>query len=200
MRLLFISSLFPDAHAPDRGRDSVDMLQALSDRWEIRAIGLRPVLPWVTRAWQPRADDVAFHPKFVACPAIPLLGAWWNHRLSAKALRAPLGLLRRDWHFDAVLCACLYPDACAVASLVDEFHFRFVTVAVDSGVEHSLRSSASQKIIASLLIRASGIVTSSQRFTALLAKVGFRKDWISAASTWRTAAEPCHRLLLPKGR
>ena len=197
MHLLFISSAFPDARQPDLGLDNVGMLHALSDRWEIRAIVPRPVPPGSRGGWHPRAADVAFHPEFIASPRIPLLGARWNHRLCARALRKPLDHLRRDWQLDAVLCSGLHPEVCAVARLIDEFHFRFVTVAIGPDPDECLKSSAHRKLVARHIGRAAGVVTSSSPLTALLAKIGFRKDRVTFSTNPQTAAEACHRLLLP---
>jgi hypothetical protein len=197
MHLLFISSEFPDAGNPDLGLDNVSMLNALADRWEIRAYVPRAVPLGARGVWQPRAADVAFHPEFVAAPRVPLLGALCNHRLCARALRKPLDLLRRDWQFDAVLCSGLFPEVCAVARLIDEFHFRFVTVAVGPQADEALKGSSHRKAVARHIRRAVGVVTSSSPLMALLTKIGFRKDRVTFSSNWGTAAEACHRLLLP---
>ena len=197
MHLLFISNLFPDTLEPSRGVEHVDLLHALADRWEIRVIALRPVRPWVRGHWHPRASDVDLRPQFVAVPCLPGFAARWNPRLYARALRKPLGLLRRDWSFDAVLTAHLDPDVCAVSHLIDEFHHRFVVVAQGPDTEESLKSLGQRKRIATHLSRASGVVTSSATLTELLGKARFRKDRIHPASTWEVAAEACHRLLLP---
>jgi len=198
MRLLFISHLFPDGQDPGRGTDSIQILAALADRWEIRVVALRPV-PFGSRkgGWHPRAADVGLHPEFVATPTLPIFGASWNHRLAARSLRKPLDRLRRDWPFDAVLCSGLHPDACAVSGLVDEFRFRFVTLAIGTGTESCLGSSLSRKMVGSHLSRSSGVVTDSTTLTALLGKMGFRKERMILASTLPVAAEACHRLLLP---
>jgi hypothetical protein len=197
MRLLFISHLFPDGQDPECGIESIDVLHALADRWEIRAVALRPVSPFSGGNWHPRAADVALHPEFVAAPTFPIFGTRWNHTLAARALRRPLNRLRRDWPFDTVLCSSLHPDACAVSRLVDEFRFRFVTLALGPGTESGLGSSPSRKIISTHLSRASGVVTDSPALTALLAKAGFRKERMILASALPVAAEACHRLLLP---
>ena len=197
MRLLFISNLFPDTVEPERGVEHVDLLHALADRWEIRVVALRPVRLWSHGEWHPRASDVDLRPQFVAAPCIHGLGARWNHRLCARALRKPLDLLRRDWSFDTVLTAQLHPDVCAVSHLIGEFHHRFVVVAQGSETDESLKNSARRKMIAAHLSRASGVVTSSAALTALLGRARFRKDRIHPASTWEIAAEACHRLLLP---
>jgi hypothetical protein len=198
MRLLFISHLFPDGLDPGCGSDSIEILAALADRWEIRAVALRPV-PLGSRGgvWHPRAADVALHPEFIATPRLPIFGTRWNHRLAARALRKPLDRLRRDWPFDAVLCSSLHPDACAVSRLVDEFRFRFVTLGFGTGADRCLGSSLLRKMIASHLSRAAGVVTSSTALIALLSKAGFRKERMIAASALPVAAEACHRLLLP---
>lgn len=197
MHLLFVSNSFPDGLQPDIGLDNVSMLQALADRWEIRAFVPRPVAPGARGGWHPRAADVAFLPAFVAAPRIPILGGLCNHRLCARALRKPLDLLRRDWQFDAVLCSGLHPEACAVSRLVDEFHFRFVVVALGPDADECMKSSARRKLIARHLSRAAGVVTSSSPLLALLGKIGFRKDRTIFSSNWHPAAEAAHRLLLP---
>jgi len=197
MRLLFISHLFPDGQDPARGAENIDILHALSDRWEIRAVALRPVSPFSGGVWHPRATDVALHPEFVAIPVLPIFGIRWNHRLAARALRKTLHRLRRDWPFDTVLCSGLHPDACAVSRLVDEFHFRFVTLALGPGTDRYLGSSLSKGLIYSHLSRATGVVTDSTALIALLSKAGFRKERMILVASRQIGAESCHRLLLP---
>ena len=198
MRLLFISHIFPDGHDPWRGIENVAMLHALADRWEIRAVALRPVrLFSKSKGWHPRAADVAFRPEFVATPTLPILGTGWNIRRAARALRKPLDRLRRDWHFDAVLCAALLPDACAVSRLANEFQFRFVALSLQDESEKRLGNASTRKLIAANLARAAGVVSDSSALAALLSKTGFRKDRMTQVNTQESAAEACHRLLLP---
>ena len=198
MRLLFVSHVFPDGLDPWRGIENVAMLHALADRWEIRAVVLRPVRLW-SRApgWHPRAADVAFHPEFVAAPSLGILGTRWNIRRAARALRKPLDRLRRDWHFDAVLCGGLFPGACAVSLLAGEFQFRFVTLSLQDESEKRLGEAGIRKIIAARLSQAAGVVSDSSALAGLLAQSGFRKDRMTLVSTQESVAEACHRLLLP---
>ena len=198
MRLLFISHIFPDGHDPWSGLENVALLHTLADRWEIRAVALRPVRLWSRGSgWHPRAADVAFRPEFVVTPTLPMLGVSWNIRRAARALRKPLDRLRRDWHFDAVLCASLIPDACAVSRLADEFQFRFVALALQDEVEKGLGASGTRKTVASHLARAAGVVTDSSALSAALAQSGFRKERMTLVSGQESASEACHRLLLP---
>ena len=198
MRLLFVSHIFPDGNDPWCGIENVALLHALADRWEIRAVVLRPVRLWSRPPGRhPRAADVTFRPEFVAVPTLPLLGAGWNIRRAARALRKPLGRLRRDWHFDAVLSASLLPGACAVSRLSEEFQFRFVALSLRDEAEPRLAASGTRKIIGSHLARAAGVVTDSPALSALLSQTGFRKERMTLVSSQETAAEACHRLLLP---
>ena len=198
MRLLFISHLFPDGSDPWRGLENVAMLQTLANRWEIRAVALRPVRLGSREAgWHPRAADVAFRPEYVATSDLPLVGTRWNLRRAARALRKPLDRLRRDWHFDAVLAASLLPDACVVSRLAAEFQFRFVVLSLQDESEKRLGASGTRKIVASRLARAAGVVTDSSAVSELLSQTGFRKDRLTLVSTHESAAEACHRLLLP---
>jgi hypothetical protein len=197
MRLLFVSNLFPDTQEPSRGSENAGLLHALADRWEIRVLALRPILPWTRRDWHPCAPDVNLRPVFQPVICLPGIARRWNQHLYARGLRKRLGTIRRDWRFDAVLTAWLHPDACAVALLRDEFQFRFVVLAPDSDARQFLKSAAYRKVITSHLSRASGVVTSSAELTAALAKAGFRKDRIHPAATMATTVEACHRLLLP---
>ena len=198
MRLLFISHIFPDGHDPWSGLENVALLHALSDRWEIRAVALRPVRIFSRGpGWHPRAADVCFRPMFAAAPRLPLLGLGWNVRRAARALRKPLERLRRDWHCDAVLCASLLPDACAVSRLSKEFQFRFVVLSLQDESEKRLGEAGARKLIAANLGRAAGVVTDSSPLSALLSQTGFRKERMTLVSTQASAAEACHRLLLP---
>jgi hypothetical protein len=192
MRLLFISHLFPDGSDPWRGIENVALLQSLADRWQTRAIVLRH-----TDGCIPRAADVAFRPEFVTVPALNFLGLGWNIRRVASALRKPLDRLRRDWHFDAVLCTPLFPGTCAAACLASEFQFRFVALSLQDEAAPRLDNSGVEKIIASSLARAAGVVTDSTALSALLSKSGFRKDRMTLVSSQAAAAEACHRLLEP---
>ena len=198
MRLLFISHIFPDGHDSWRGLENVALLNSLADRWEIRAVVLRPVRMWSRgEGWHPRASDVAFRPEFVSVPTLKILGASWNAGRAARALRKPLDRLRRDWRFDAVLCGSLLPGACAAARLAGEFQFRFVALSQNDEAESRLAGAGVRKLVASSLARAAGVVTDSPALGALLSKTGFRKERMTLVSKQESAAEACHRLLLP---
>ena len=192
MRLLFVSHIFPDGGDAWRGLENVALLGALSDRWQSRAIVLRH-----DPGCHPRAADVSFRPEFITVPKPNFLGLGWHLRSVASALRKPLDRLRRDWPFDAVLCASLLPGACAIARLADEFQFRFVALSVNDEAAPRLAESGVRKTVATNLARAAGVVTDNPALTGLLSQFGFRKERMTQIASQESAAEACHRLLLP---
>ena len=168
MRLLFISTLFPDSKEPYRGLDNATILHGLAaDGWAVRVLALRPSLPFFRRKTTPRAHDASLSPRFVPVPYVPRFGSRVNHRLYARALRPELLHLRGE--FDVVLTAWIYPDSCAVARVAD---FPFISIAQGSDVHQYLKDPVRRKIIQSEMPRASAIITRSGDLARRLAEAG----------------------------
>jgi teichuronic acid biosynthesis glycosyltransferase TuaC len=176
VRLLFISNLFPDRQEPYRGLDNAALLHALARRWEIRTLALRPMLPWRRGAWLARVEDAALKPEFVSTLYVPRMGHRWNHRLYARALRGRMERLRGEWQADVVLASWLFPDACAVAELQKEFHYRFAAIAQGTDVHEYLRIRARREIIVSRLEQAGAVITRSAELARLLGEAGLREE------------------------
>ena len=172
MRLLFVSNLFPDTREPYRGLDNATVLQQLNAQWDIRALALRPTLPFRSGAWTARTEDSRMQPQFLATPYLPKIGSRWNHRLMARALRTPLREIRSRFAFDVVLSSWIYPDSCAVAQLSGELGFPFVAIAQGSDVHQYLRHPVRRKIIAQALPAASAVITRSGELARLLGETG----------------------------
>ena len=172
MRLLFVSNLFPDTREPHRGLDNATVLHHLNAQWDIRALALRPTLPLRSGTWSARVEDSRLQPEFLATPYLPKIGSRWNHRLMARALRAPLRAIRDRFPFDAVLSSWIYPDSCAIAQLSGELGFPFVAIAQGSDVHQYLRHPVRRKIIAQALPAASAVITRSAELARLLGEAG----------------------------
>ena len=172
MRLLFVSNLFPDTREPHRGLDNATVLHHLNAQWDIRALALRPTLPLRSGTWSARVEDSRLQPEFLATPYLPKVGSRWNHRLMARALRAPLRAIRDRFPFDAVLSSWIYPDSCAIAQLSGELGFPFVAIAQGSDVHQYLRHPVRRKIIAQALPAASAVITRSAELARLLGEAG----------------------------
>ena len=176
MRLLFVSNLFPDTREPYRGLDNATVLQQLNAQWDIRALALRPTLPFRSGAWTARTEDSRMQPQFLAAPYLPKIGSRWNHRLMARALRGPLREIHSRFPFDVVLSSWIYPDSCAVAQLSGELGFPFVAIAQGSDVHQYLRHPVRRKIIAQALPAASAVITRSAELARLLGETGVASE------------------------
>ena len=172
MRLLFVSNLFPDTREPYRGLDNATVLHHLNAQWDIRALALRPTLPFRSGTWSARVEDSRLQPQFLATPYLPKIGSRWNHRLMARALRAPLREIHSRFPFDVVLSSWIYPDSCAVAQLSGELGFPFVAIAQGSDVHQYLQHPVRRKIIAREMPGASAVIARSAELARLLGEAG----------------------------
>ncbi|MEP6667606.1 MAG: glycosyltransferase [Chthoniobacter sp.] len=174
MKLLFVSNLFPDTAEPYRGLDNATLLHHLADRWDIRALAVRPSL--LPRRWQPREQDAKFAPQYIATPYIPKIGSCWNHRIMAHTLRGHLQGIRQQFSFDVVLSSWIFPDSCAIAELARELDFPFIAIAQGSDVHQYLQMPARREIITRLLPRAAAVITRSGELARLLAHAGLPRE------------------------
>lgn len=114
MRLLIVTSQFPIAGEPNRGRPILQTVRALSRLAEVRVLSPIATYPrWARpRSYLFRAADPAhvvpgLDVRYVEYPALPAVSRPFNGALCAHALHAPL----RAFAPDVVLAYWLYPDA-----------------------------------------------------------------------------------------
>jgi len=114
MRLLIVTSQFPIAGEPNRGRPIHQTVRELSKLADVRVLSPVASYPrWATpRSYLFRASDPAHtvpdcDVRYVEYPALPLLTRPFNGWLCARTLHAPL----REFAPDVVLSYWLYPDA-----------------------------------------------------------------------------------------
>lgn len=114
MRLLIVTSQFPIAGEPNRGRPVYQTVRELSRLAQVRVLSPVASYPrWAQpRSYLYRAPDTAqvapgCETEYVRYPALPALSRPFNGRLCARAIEAPL----RAFAPDLVLSYWLYPDA-----------------------------------------------------------------------------------------
>ena len=114
MRLLIVTSQFPIAGEPNRGRPIYQTVRELSKLADVRVLSPVASYPrWARpRSYLFRASDPAHtvpdcDVRYVEYPALPLLTRPFNGWLCARTLHAPL----REFAPDVVLSYWLYPDA-----------------------------------------------------------------------------------------
>jgi len=168
-RLLFVSNLFPDRAEPYRGLDNVTILHRLSRDYDIRAISPRPTL-FGSPKREPRDLDQIFEPVYLPVRYVPKLGSLFNHHLMAQALGRELHSLCQKWDFDVVLSSWIYPDSCAVLSLVKDRPV--ISIAQGSDVHQYLKMPLRRSVILRSMAKASGIITRSGELSRLLAEAG----------------------------
>jgi teichuronic acid biosynthesis glycosyltransferase TuaC len=114
MRILIVTSQFPIAGEPNRGRPIHQTVRELSKLAQVRVLSPVARYPhWATpRSYLFRAADAAHSVpgcdvRYLDYPALPLITRPFNGALCARTLHAPL----REFAPDVVLSYWLYPDA-----------------------------------------------------------------------------------------
>lgn len=114
MRLLIVTSQFPIAGEPNRGRPLLQTIRELTKLAEVRVLSPVARYPrWAQpRSYIYRTPDPGFSvsgcdARHVEYPALPALSRPFNGALCARALHAPLS----EFAPDLVLSYWLYPDA-----------------------------------------------------------------------------------------
>ena len=147
LRVLTLSSLFPDAGRPTFGAFVERQTQGLAARGDIalRVVAPVGVPPW-PGALHPRYRALAalparemrngldiHRPRF---PVLPGTGGRFSHRLLARALRPLLAEIRRDFAFDVIDAEFFYPDGPAAARLGAELGVPVSIKARGSDIHH----------------------------------------------------------------
>lgn len=114
MRILVVTSQFPIAGEPNRGRPVHQTVRELSKLADVRVLSPVAEYPrWARpRSYLFRAADPEFSvpgcdARYTRYPALPMISRPFNGWLCARALHAPL----REFAPDVVLSYWLYPDA-----------------------------------------------------------------------------------------
>lgn len=114
MRLLIVTSQFPIAGEPNRGRPLLQTIRELTKLAEVRVLSPVARYPrwaqprsYIYRAPEPGLSVSGCDARHVEYPALPALSRPFNGALCARALHAPLS----EFAPDLVLSYWLYPDA-----------------------------------------------------------------------------------------
>jgi glycosyltransferase involved in cell wall biosynthesis len=134
VRLLFVSSLFPNPAEPWRGVFNSEQVVALSKLCKVTVVAPTGQ----TVADQTRDGVRVIHPKFFH---VPLLSRPLNGWLFARAIEPVI----RGERFDIVLASWAYPDAYGVMLVAEKLNFRFATVCLGSDLNIFLRNSARKR-------------------------------------------------------
>ena len=162
MRVLIVTSQFPIAGEPNRGRPVYQTVRALAKLAEVRVLSPIAMYPrWAQpRSYLFRAPDPAFAidgcpVDYLPYPALPALSRPFNGALCARALRSPL----RAFAPDVVLSYWLYPDA--YGALLAARHAGIPLVAGARGSDIRVRDAISRHLTRRVVREADAMLTVS---------------------------------------
>lgn len=192
MRLLIVTSQFPIAGEPNRGRPLLQTVRALSRLAEVRVLSPVATYPrwarprsYLFRDARVREGREAFSVEGVDAqwlhyPALPLITRPFNGALCAGSLHAPL----RDFAPDVVLSYWLYPDAYGAMRAAARAGLPLVVGA--RGSDLRVRDALSKRLTRPVLAAAQRILTVSDD----LGRVAVR-DYDADPAKLRTIANGC---------
>lgn len=185
MRVAVVTSLFPIAADPTRGRPIIQTIEALAKRATVEvfvphARYPRMLAPRSYRYFEPpegteRRDDFTAH--HVRYPTLPLVARLLNGYAAGRALRAPL----RKFQPDLVLAYWLYPDAYGAATVAAELGVPLVAGA--RGSDLRARDAASLALTRTALARSTRVLTVSDDLRRIaVERFGVRADRATTVS------------------
>ncbi|WP_448500921.1 glycosyltransferase [Sphingomonas sp.] len=194
LRVLTLSTLFPDATRPDFGIFVERQTQALAARPEtavrvVAPVGLPP-LPF------------ALHPRYRALAALPLYENWrglavdrprffnlpavngrFHAAMLVRALRPLLARIARDFPFDVIDASFFFPDGPAAIRLGKALGVPVSIKARGADVHHWGRAGATARQVADAARRADGLLAVSQAMADDVAALGVPRDRVRVHHT-----------------
>jgi teichuronic acid biosynthesis glycosyltransferase TuaC len=182
LRLAVVTSQFPIAADPTRGRPIIQTLEALAKRTTLEVFVPHACYPaWLAprsyRYVEPpegeeRLNGLVVH--HVRYSTLPLVGRLLNGHRVGRALRAPL----REFRPTLVLSYWLYPDAFGAAAVAGELCVPLVSGARGSDIR--ARDAASLALTRSALARSTRVLTVSEDLRQIaVERFGVRADRIT---------------------
>jgi len=181
MKVLFVSNLFPDSVDPVRGRVNATLLRQMTEKAEVRVIGLRPSLPFIGRNFdrlKPCEEDASLKPVYRTVAYVPKIGSRVNHRLLAARAQATLHRVKYDFPYDVILCSWLYPDVCGIARLLRGLGRPMVGVSQGSDTHQYLKNNYRRKLIVRTVNVIGGVITRSRDIAQRLGEAGVKQEKI----------------------
>ncbi len=178
MKTLFVSNLFPDKSQPIWGLDNAVILRHLNERQELRVLATR-FDPFIVRSKNhltARTEDLALKPEYLGIPFLPKIGTRIRTQLYLSHLLPKLRSIHREFPFERLLCAWLFPDGCAIGKAAVKFKVPFALIAQGSDVHQYLKDSFRKKQIVETANRSLGVITRSADLGHRLQAAGVDTD------------------------
>lgn len=174
LRVLTLSSLFPDADRPNFGifvaRQTLEL--ARRDDVELRVVAPRGVLPGyqgnIGSGWK---GLTVYRPNFLS---FPIVGGKYNAASMARALRPLIAEIRRDFPFDVIDAQFFWPDGVAAAKLGYPFSIK----ARGADIHYWGRRRDSGPQIVAAAQKADGLLAVSAALADDMAAIGIARDTV----------------------
>ena len=184
MRILCVSSLYPNAVQPGFGIFVENRLRALCLRFPVSAYVLAPV-PWFPRllpaprhfrqyAQVPQTETrygiTVAHPRWLTLPRVGVFAA--PYAMMWALLRAAVALRREGYDFDLIDAHYLYPDGVAAVMLARRLSKPVLVTARGSDLNVIARSPWQQRLIRRACNQADGVIAVSAALCQRVRDIG----------------------------
>jgi len=180
MRVLILSNLYPSTRFPTRGMFNLNGFLPLAEHCEVR---LAAPVPWWSRLRRlgellrtPRETHTGIDTCFPSYWSIPRVAPGFHARAMYLSLRPYVRRLRREFPFDIILAAWLYPDAVAAAHLAQEFDCPLVSMALGSDINELATHPAARRQIQWALQRSQRVITVSSALRERVLELGIAPE------------------------
>jgi teichuronic acid biosynthesis glycosyltransferase TuaC len=182
LRILTLSTLFPDAGRPNFGVFVERQTIALAAQPGVAVTVVAPIgvpPPPLTRLLRPAVLDLparerwkgldVHRPRFTAVPAT---GGRWHARLLARALVPVLDAIRADAGFDVIDASFFFPDGPAAVALGRRYGVPVSIKARGADIHHWGTAAATRRQVRAAGQRADGLLAVSEAMRADMAALG----------------------------
>lgn len=189
LRVLTLSSLFPDASRPNFGIFVERQTRELASRWGVDLTVIAPigVPPWplsrlaryhalATQPLMERWRDLTvYRPRF---PIVPALGARFHPASIARTVLPLVRRLHADHPFDVIDASFFYPDGPAAMRIAAALGIPFSIKARGADIHHWGRQAGCASQILAAAHAASGLLAVSAAMREDMAALGMERDKI----------------------
>ncbi len=181
MKVLVITSLYPDRAQPTHGIHNARLVRHLAQTHDVRLIIVRTRLLGCSKSeFFPCKEDEELQPAVGQVRYIPKIGSLVNHRLFGHDIGPLLAATLDEFSPDVILAPWLFPDGCGVVRALGSVGVPVVMVAQGTDVHHYLKMRPRRKAILEAVRIAGGTATRSKDIAEHLVAAGAPADRVRA--------------------
>jgi glycosyltransferase involved in cell wall biosynthesis len=186
MKILFISSQFPNSLEPNRGIFSFQIVKELASFTEVRVIAPLPTLGWINglSRFKKHKTDLnvpvyeefhsipVYHPRYLALPKMGL-SHQWTFEIALKKL---LHTIHAEWSFDVVNCHWLFPDGVAIQRICQQMNIPVMLTPLGTDLNAYCEIKLRRYFIAKALAKAQKVSVLNEQMKTKCLSLGVASD------------------------